>query len=190
MRRQVVAGLLMLVVFTVITGVVYPFVVTGIAQVFFREKADGSLLYFDGHPVGSALIGQEFTKAKYFHPRPSAAGAGYDGSASSGSNKGPTDPAFLSAVGKRVAAYRAENGLAPNANVPVDAVTASASGLDPEISTANARIQAKRVATARHLPEARVLALVQRYTDGRGLGFLGEPGVNVLEVNLALDRVR
>ena len=181
----------MLLVFTVLTGIVYPFVMTGIAQVFFKDQANGSLVYVNGKPVGSALIGQEFTDAKYFHPRPSAAGTnGYDASASSGSNKGPTNPEFLAEVARRVDAYRTENGLAADAKVPVDAVTASASGLDPEISVANADIQAKRVASARNMSEAQVLLVVKRYTDGRGLGFLGEPGVNVLEVNLALDRVR
>jgi K+-transporting ATPase ATPase C chain len=140
-----------------------------------------------GHVVGSELIGQTFTDPKYFHSRPSAAGDGYDGSASSGSNLGPTNPALLDAVEQRAAAYRTENGLAPDAIVPVDAVTASGSGLDPQISIANARIQAARVATARGIDVGTVLVMVHDYTDGRDLGILGEPGVNVVRLNLALD---
>jgi K+-transporting ATPase ATPase C chain len=188
MRRQLLAGLLMLVVFTVLTGIVYPFVVTGIAQVFFKDKANGSLVYVDGKPVGSALIGQEFTAAKYLHPRPSA--PGYANGVSGGSNAGPSNQTFLDEVAKRIAAYRAENGLSQTTKVPVDAVTASGSGLDPEISVANADIQAKRVARVRNVPLAKVLDVVKAHTDGRGLGFLGEPGVNVLEVNVALDAMK
>jgi K+-transporting ATPase ATPase C chain len=188
MRRQIVPALLMLLVFTVLTGVVYPFAVTGIAQVFFKSKADGSLVYVGDRAVGSSLIGQWFSAARYFHPRPSA--PGYASGMSGGSNAGPTDEMFLDDVRKRVAAYREENGLSPGTDVPVDAVTASGSGLDPEISVSNADLQAPRVARARGIPVARVLAVVKRYTDGRGLGVLGEPGVDVLEVNLALDRVR
>ncbi|MEO5902080.1 MAG: K(+)-transporting ATPase subunit C, partial [Ilumatobacteraceae bacterium] len=139
--------------------------------------------------VGSKLIGQNFAEPKYFHPRPSAAGAGYDGTASSGSNLGPLNADFLAAVADRVASYRTENGLAADATVPVDAVTASGSGLDPDISIANAQIQAKRVATARGLESTAVDALVRAYTDGPTFGFMGEAGVNVLELNLALDRL-
>jgi potassium-transporting ATPase KdpC subunit len=164
-----------------------------------------------GHVVGSSLLGQTFTKAKYFHGRPSAAGAAARGSdatdpndpgktvpndpkdlsqdISSGSNWGPTNPDFLAAVKQRVLDYRKENGLGPAAEVPVDAVTASASGLDPQISVANARIQAHRVARVRGLALRRVDELVDEHTAGRSLGFLGEPGVNVLELNVALDRV-
>jgi potassium-transporting ATPase KdpC subunit len=188
MRRQLLPALGMLVVFTVLTGLVYPLAVTGVAQVAFRDRANGSLVRRGGTIVGSRLIGQTFTKPGYFHPRPSAAGTGYDAASSSGSNDGPTNPVFLREVHQRVVAYRKENHLAAGAAVPVDAVTASASGLDPDISIANARIQARRVAGARGLPLAKVLDLVDANTDGRGLGFLGEPGVNVLELNLALDR--
>ncbi len=188
MRRQLLPALGMLVVFTVLTGLVYPLAVTGVAQVAFRDRANGSLVRRGGTIVGSRLIGQTFTKPGYFHPRPSAAGTGYDAASSSGSNDGPTNPVFLREVHQRVVAYRKENHLAAGAPVPVDAVTASASGLDPDISIANARIQARRVAGARGLPLAKVLDLVDANTDGRGLGFLGEPGVNVLELNLALDR--
>jgi potassium-transporting ATPase KdpC subunit len=191
MRRQLLPALGMLLVFTVLTGLLYPLVVTGVAQAAFHDQANGSLVKRDGKVVGSKWIGQNFTEAKYFHPRPSAAGEnGYDPTLSSGSNLGPTNPDFLKTVRARVAAYRKENGLAPDAKVPVDAVTASASGLDPAISLANARIQARRVAEARGVPIEQVDKLVDDHTDGRGLGFLGEKAVNVLELNLALDRLR
>jgi K+-transporting ATPase ATPase C chain len=191
MRRQLLPALGMLVVFTVLTGLVYPLAVTAVAHVAFHDQAEGSLIERDGKVVGSKWIGQNFTGPVYFHPRPSAAGAdGYDGASSSGSNLGPTNPALLSDVGKRVASYRAENKLSRREKVPVDAVTASASGLDPDISVANARIQARRVAEARGVSLAKVMALVDDHTDGRQLGVLGEPGVNVLELNLALDQLR
>jgi K+-transporting ATPase ATPase C chain len=191
MRRQLLPALGMLLVFTLLTGLAYPLVVTGVAQAAFHDKANGSLVKVDDKVVGSKWIGQNFTAAKYFHPRPSAAGDdGYDPTSSSGSNLGPTNPDFLKTVRERVAAYRKENGLAADAKVPVDAVTASASGLDPEISVANARAQAPRVANARGLTLERVNDLVDKNTAGRSLGFLGEKGVNVLELNLALDKVR
>jgi K+-transporting ATPase ATPase C chain len=171
----------------VLTGVVYPLAVTGIAQLVFPGRANGSLVERDGGIVGSRLLGQPFTDDRYFHPRPSAAGTGYDGAASSPSNLGPTNDALLSAVAERVREYRTLNGLAADAEVPVDAVTSSGSGLDPHISPENARMQARRVARIRGLPLEQVVDLVDAHTDGRGLGFLGEPGVNVLELNLALD---
>jgi potassium-transporting ATPase KdpC subunit len=185
--RQLAPAVLAIIVFTVITGIVYPLVVTGVAQVAWNDKANGSLIKKDGVVVGSSLIAQNFADEKYFHPRPSAAGTGYDGLASAASNLGPTNPDFLSAVQDRVAAYRQENGLAADQEVPVDAVTASGSGLDPDISVANARLQAPRVAAARGMSVDQVLALVNQHTNGRQWGFLGEPGVNVLELNLALD---
>ena len=187
LRRQLPAALGMLIVFTVLLGVVYPLVVTAIGQVVFHDKAEGSLVEVDGEVVGSSLIGQQFTAPEYFHPRPSNAGDGYDASASSGSNLGPTNPAFLTTVADRIAAYRAENGLADGARVPVDAVTASASGLDPHISVVNAELQAPRVAEARGLDLNDVLELLDDNTSGRDIGFLGEEGVNVLELNVALD---
>ncbi|MGH9277092.1 MAG: K(+)-transporting ATPase subunit C [Acidimicrobiales bacterium] len=187
MRRQLPAALGMLLVFTVLTGLLYPLVVTSVATAVFHDQAGGSLVEQDGVPVGSRLIGQPFTESQYFHPRPSAAGDGYDAAASSGSNLGPTNDKLLDAVSERVTAYRSENGLAPDDDVPIDAVTASASGLDPHISVANARLQAPRVAQARAMPVERVLAMVRANTDGRDLGVLGEPGVNVLTLNLALD---
>jgi K+-transporting ATPase ATPase C chain len=187
--RQLRPALLMLLVFTVITGVVYPLVVTGIGHIAFNDQANGSLVKQNGIVVGSKLIGQAFTAPKYFHPRPSAAGAGYDGSSSSGSNLGPLSRELLAAVTDRVATYRTENNLSADAAVPVDAVTASGSGLDPHISIANARLQAPRVAAARGVTLATVLSLVSKYTDDRILYVLGEPGVNVLELNVALDRL-
>jgi potassium-transporting ATPase KdpC subunit len=185
--RQLAPAVIAVIVFTVLCGVVYPLVVTGTAQVAFRDKANGSLVKVDGVVLGSSLIGQQFADRTYFHPRPSAAGTGYDAFASSFSNLGPTNPDFLASVEDRVAAYREENGLVATQTVPVDAVTASASGLDPEISVANAKLQAQRVADARGLPLDQVLRLIGEHTTGRQLGFLGEPGVNVLELNLALD---
>ena len=186
--RQLVPAALAVVVLTVLTGVIYPLAVTGVAQATMRHRAEGSIVKVDGVPVGSTLIGQPFAAPQYFHPRPSAAGAGYDGSSSSGSNLGPSNPMLLDAVAARVAAYRAENDVSPNQLVPVDAVTSSASGLDPDISLANARLQAARVANARGITVAVVLALVDRHVDARPLGILGDPGVNVLALNLALDR--
>ena len=185
--RQLRPAFLTVILFTLICGVAYPLLSTAIGQIAFSNKADGSLIKRDGVVVGSKLIGQSFTAPQYFHPRPSAAGAGYDGSASSGSNLGPTSPDLLTAVNERVAAYRAENGLGATSLVPVDAVTASGSGLDPHISIANARLQTPRVARERGLDESVVAALVDKYTDGRQLLVLGEPGVNVVELNLALD---
>ena len=188
LRTQFLVGLKATLVFTLLTGLLYPLAVTAAAQVAFGDKADGSLLTNDGKIVGSKLIGQNFTQEKYFWPRPSAAGAdGYDGGASSGSNKGPTNEDWLETVEERVAAYRRQNNLADDVRVPVDAVTASGSGLDPHISVANARLQAERVAVARGVEHA-VVELVDTFTERRFLGVLGEDGVNVLQLNLALDR--
>ena len=197
LRRQLVTGVLMTVVLTVLLGFVYPLVVTGISQITMSKRANGSLVTSNGKVVGSSLIGQNFTDAKgnplvqYFQPRPSAAGTnGYDAMRSSGSNLGPSNPTLLDLVAQRVAQYRKLNGLAADVKVPVDAVTASASGLDPQISVANARLQAARVARARDLTDARVTSFIAAHTQGRQLGILGEQTVNVLELNLALDRVR
>jgi len=189
-RRQLFPALVAFVVFTVLTGVAYPLAVTGVAQVAFPGRADGSLVERDGIVVGSRLIGQSFTGARYFHPRPSAAGDGYDAMSSSASNLGPTNEDLLSPVRERIAAYRSENGFTADDEVPVDAVTSSGSGLDPHISPVNARLQAPRVARERGIPLDDVLVLVDENTDERSLGFLGEPGVNVLELNLALDAER
>jgi K+-transporting ATPase ATPase C chain len=249
-RRQLITGLLMTVVLTVLVGVLYPLVVTGVAQGLMSKRANGSIVEVNGKAVGSSLIGQNFTdKAgnaipKYFQPRPSAAGDGYDALSSAGSNLGPSNPKLIgnvpgvnldtptnpyatpadpyclpvestdendnpitdaagnpvyekkkdgtyvcdpNTVPERAIAYRELNGLAADGKVPVDAVTASASGLDPQISVANARLQAPRVAKARNLAEDTVRALIGEHTQGRQWGFLGEQTVNVLELNLALD---
>jgi len=180
------------VVLVVVCCGFYPLAVTGISQWAFKSKADGGLIVDkNGEIRGSALLGQSFTGEKYFRPRPSAAGAnGYDASSSSGSNLGPTSQKLADQIKERVAAYRTENGLAADEPVPADAVTASASGLDPHISPANAALQIARVARARHLPVEKVGELVASNTDKEDLGLLGDPGVNVLKLNLALDQLR
>jgi potassium-transporting ATPase KdpC subunit len=194
--RQASACIAMLAIVTVVLGFGYPLAVTGISQLFFRHQANGSLVYVNGRLTGSALLGQNFTDARggplpqYFQPRPSDAASGYDGADSAASNLGPSNPVLIKLVTARAVAYRAFNDLPPNAVVPVDAVTASASGLDPDISVANALDQAPRVARARHLPTARVIALVHQDTTPAQWGFLSEPAVNVLELNLALDGLR
>ena len=188
-RRQLLPAIVAFVVLTVLTGLAYPLVVTGIAQLAFPGRADGSLVERNGVVVGSSLIGQRFEGPRWFRPRPSSAGDGYDAMSSSASNLGPTNRTLLRDVRSRAAAYRRENGLQAHAPVPPDAVTGSGSGLDPEISVANARIQAYRVARARGLSRADVLGLVSAHTHGRSLGFLGQPGVSVIELNLALDGI-
>jgi K+-transporting ATPase ATPase C chain len=185
--RQLRPAFLAIAVLTAILGLAYPLVVTTIAQIGWGDTADGSLIERDSVVVGAELIGQPFVSPQYFHPRPSAAGDGYDGSASSGSNLGPTNPEFLATVSERVAAYRSDNGLGDDVLVPVDAVTASASGLDPHISVRNAELQAPRVAEVRGLTLDEVLVMVGEHTTDRPLGILGDPGVNVLELNVALD---
>lgn len=212
MRRQLFPAIMMMIIFTVLLGIAYPLAVTGFAQLAFKDKANGSELRVDGKVVGSKLLGQTFTAAKYFQGRPSAAGAAATGAdatdpndpsktvpsdpkdltqdISSGSNYGPTNPKFLDAVKQRVGDYRRANGLSATSEVPVDAVTASASGLDPHISVANARIQARRVARERGVPVSEVNRLIDQDTDGRSLGFLGERGVNVLELNVSLGSLR
>ncbi len=168
----------------------YPLIVFGISQALFHDKANGSLILDkDGSVRGSKLLGQSFTGAKYFHPRPSAAGTGYDAASSGGSNLGPTSQKLNDAIKERISAYRKENGVKEDETVPADAVTASGSGLDPQISVRNAELQTTRIAKARGLSEEKVRELVQRHTDARDLGVLGDPGVNVLRLNLALDQV-
>jgi potassium-transporting ATPase KdpC subunit len=233
-------GFLMMVAMTVLTGLVYPAVVTGIAQAVFRDRADGSLIVANGRVIGSRLIGQNFSRPEYVHPRPSSAGSGYDPTASGGTNLGPTSAKLINGTTKlddkksevvdfdgikdRIVHYCLDNGIpydssmpldaftdalgnlddvklikafnddrtplvfTPKMPIPADAVTASESGLDPHISPANARTQAARVASARGVPVEQVLEVVARHTEGRTLGFLGEPRVNVLELNLDLDR--
>ena len=180
---------------TLILGLVccgiYPLIVFWIGQALFADKANGSLIFdAKGAVIGSKLIGQNFSAAKYFHPRPSAAGNGYDSLNSGGSNLGPTSQKLADSIQQNVADYRAQNGLASNAPVPADAVTASASGLDPHISVENARLQAGRVAQARGLKKEDVLALAAQYTDPPDFGMLGDAGVNVLRLNLALDGMK
>jgi potassium-transporting ATPase KdpC subunit len=229
MRRQLVTGFLMTIALTVVTGLLYPFAVWGVGQLAFKDNANGSFVKNkDGQVVGSSLIGQRFVDGdgnpdpRYFQPRPSAAGAGYDALASGGTNLGPSNPKLIApatgpdcflvdktdadgnavvgsdgqpeqecygdTVPARVASYRAFNSLSNDTAVPVDAVTASASGLDPHISVANAKLQAARVAQVRHLSIDLVLSLISKHTAGRSWGFLGEKVVNVLELNLDLDR--
>lgn len=180
----------LLLLMTVITGVLYPLAATGLAQLVFPRQANGSLIVQDGKPIGSVLIGQSFTDPTYFWGRPSATTPNaYNASASTGSNLGPTNPALTDAVKQRIAALRAADP-GNTAPVPVDLVTASGSGLDPEISPAAAQYQLARVAKARGLSTAQVQALVNEYTSGRQLGVFGEPRVNVLQLNLALDAAR
>jgi K+-transporting ATPase ATPase C chain len=240
MLKELKPAFLMMLVMTVLTGLVYPAVITGIAQAVFRDQANGSLILSNGQVIGSRLIGQNFTKPEYFHPRPSAAGNGYDPTASAGSNLGPTSAKLINGTTKmddkkmevvdfdgikdRIVHYCIDNDIpyesslpldrfkdaqgnlddvklikafnddkaplvfTPKTPIPADAVTASASGLDPHISPGNAQAQAARVAKARGTSVEQVQALMVQHTEGRSLGFLGEPGVNVLELNLALDQ--
>jgi K+-transporting ATPase ATPase C chain len=189
LARHLRTAVLLTIVLTVLLGIAYPLITTGLGQVLFPTQANGSLIRdSSGNVIGSAILAQSFTQPQYFHPRPSAAGTdGYDATSSGGSNLGPSNQKLIDSVKDRAAAYRQENGLAADTPVPVDAVTASASGLDPDISPANAMLQAGRVARARGLPTDKVRALVDRYTEGRTLWVLGEPRVNVLKLNLALD---
>jgi K+-transporting ATPase ATPase C chain len=183
-KNSVIATIL----FAIILCGIYPLIVYGAGQLFFPTKANGSLIEGkDRTLVGSELLGQMFGGEKYFHPRPSAAGAGYDASNSSGTNLGPTSQKLIDAVRAAVEQYRKENNLTPEMLVPADAVTSSGSGLDPHISVRNAQLQTARVAKARNLDENKVGELIEKFTDGRQLGILGEPGVNVLKLNLALD---
>jgi len=187
------------VFFMFVSGIGYPLVTTGVAQLLFRDQSEGSMIARDGQVVGSAIIGQDFTKADYFHPRPSATSAPdpsdpsksvdqpYNAALSGASNQGATSKKLIEQVKARVEAYRQENSLAADAGVPVDAVTASGSGLDPDISVANARLQADRVGKARGLSTQQVLTLIDQQTSQRQLGMLGEPRVNVLQLNLTLD---
>ena len=192
-------------VMTIVFGLIYPLVITGAAKAIFPHQANGSLIEQNGKVIGSELIGQSFSKPEYFHPRPSSAGSGYDAGNSGATNLGPTSHKLINGIHKKLPngkddpgnfdgikdlaeAYRKENNLAPNAQLPPDAVTRSASGLDPHISPANAELQVGRVATARGISTDQVKKLVAENTDGRTFGLLGEPGVNVLKLNIALDK--
>jgi len=186
MLAQARAAIVATLFFTLLLGVGYPLLVTGIGQLAFPAQAGGGLIRdAAGQVIGSRLIAQNFAKPQYLHPRPSAAGAdGYDASGSSGSNLGPTNPALIDRVAKAAASLRSEAGGGP---IPADALTTSGSGLDPDVSPANARMQAARIAAARGVPTAQVQAVIDAHTAGPALGFLGQPAVNVLETNLALD---
>jgi potassium-transporting ATPase KdpC subunit len=186
-KRNLLISIWMTLATTVLLGIIYPLVVTGLAQVLYRHRANGDLIEFRGQLVGSRLIGQPFTAPWYFHSRPSAAGpAGYDPTQSQGSNLAPTNKALLDRVSASVQTLQAEN---PNTPIPIDLVTASASGLDPDISPASAEFQISRVAKERKMTEADLRAVVQRHTQQRQFGILGEPRVNVLELNLDLDEI-
>ena len=205
MLKQLRPAIVSVLVLTILTGIIFPAIVTAMAKVAFPRQANGSLIEQNGKVVGSELIGQTFTAPGYFHSRASGAGGGYDAGASSGTNLGPTSDKLINGIHKKTAdgkddpgnsdgikdlaaAYRKENGLAANAEVPADAATRSGSGLDPHISPANADLQIKRVADVRGLTEDKVRGLVTENIDGRQLGILGEPRVNVLKLNLALDK--
>jgi K+-transporting ATPase ATPase C chain len=187
LRKQFRPAIVSTLLLCVLTGVIYPGVVTALAQVLFPRQANGSLVSVNGRVVGSALIGQPFTRAEYFHPRPSAAGNGYDATASSGTNKGPTDLKLADTLIASAIDDAVKNDGAVKGKIPSDMATSSASGLDPHISPANARLQVARVARARGVDSSVVRALLDRHTEGRQFGFFGEPRVNVLLVNIALD---
>lgn len=184
MKKNLITALLMTIVTTILLGLIYPLLITGLAQALFKDKADGQLVYRNGTAVGSRIIAQPFTADKYFHPRPSAAGNGYDATNSGGTNLAPTNQKLIDRVQADAKTLHAENPAQP---IPVDLITTSASGLDPEISPAAAEFQVPRVAKARGLSESAVRDLVHKQTRPRDLGLLGEPRVNVLELNLGLD---
>ena len=186
MKKNLLIAVLMTAVTTVLLGLVYPLLITGLAQLLFKDKANGQLISRNGQVIGSRILAQPFTGPVYFHPRASAAGNGYDAANSGGTNFGPTNQKLIARVAQDVAAAHAEN---PSAPVPVDMVTTSASGLDPDITPANAEFQLPRVAKERGIPADKVQILLKKHIEGRQLGFLGEVRVNVLELNLDLDRL-
>jgi potassium-transporting ATPase KdpC subunit len=185
-KKNLITSVLMTIATTVLLGLIYPLVVTGLAQLFFKDKANGQLIQKNGTVIGSRIIGQAFSSPRYFHSRPSAAGNGYAADNSGGSNLGPTNQHLIDRVKSDVASAQGDN---PGQPVPIDLVTTSASGLDPHISPAAAEFQVPRIANARGMSEEKLRSLVAKHTEGRQLGFLGEPSVNVLELNLELDVV-
>jgi K+-transporting ATPase ATPase C chain len=190
LRKQIWPAIALTFVLMIITGLVYPGVVTGLAQLLFPRQANGSLIVAsNGQVVGSALIGQSFSRPEYFHPRPSAAGAGYDDTLSAGTNKGPTDRKLADTLIAQAVDSVVAQDSAVKGKIPSDMVTSSGSGLDPHISPADAALQVARIARVRGVPLARIQTLVAAHTEGRQLGFLGEPRVNVLTLNLALDSI-
>ena len=186
MKKNITISVLMTIVTTALLGLIYPLAMTAVSQLLFRDKANGQLIVRDGNVIGSRIIGQPFTGAGYFHSRPSAAGTGYDAANSGGTNLGPTNQKLIDRVRQNSASLQREN---PNAPVPIDLVTTSASGLDPDVTPAAAYFQVPRVARERHLNEEQVELLVQAHIEPRQFGILGESRVNVLELNLALDRL-
>jgi K+-transporting ATPase ATPase C chain len=184
MKKNLITSFLMTIVMTVLLGLIYPLVVTGLAQILFRNKANGQIIERNGSAIGSRIIAQPFTSGKYFHPRPSNAGNGYDAANSGGTNLGPTNQKLIDRVRSDAASLQPENPTQP---IPVDLITTSASGLDPDISPAGADFQIPRVARERGVSQSTIRDLVQKHVRQRGLGLLGEPRVNVLELNLDLD---
>lgn len=189
MRKQLLASIRILITFTVLVGVIYPFAITAISKISFSNKSNGSFIKVDSKIVGSSLIGQNFEGSEWFHSRPSAAGEGYDAMASSGSNLGPTNEDFIASVEQRANDYRKENMLDDSVQVPLDAVTASGSGLDPEISLVNAKLQALRVAKARNLTESVVLQLISKEKSDNIFDFGMDERINVLKLNIALNKL-
>jgi K+-transporting ATPase ATPase C chain len=188
MMQHVRPAILGLILLTLLTGCVFPLGLFGVGRLLFRDQAEGSLVTRGGMVIGSQLIGQDFKRPQYFHPRPSAAGTGYDGVSSGGTNFGPSNPKLIEDIRRLAEEYRINNGLQRDAMVPIDAVTRSGSGLDPHISPANAALQVSRVAHARAVSEDIVRRLLGEHTEARQLGFLGDPRVSVLDLNLALDQ--
>lgn len=186
MKKNLITSILMTIATTILLGLIYPLIVTALAQMLFKDKANGQIIRRNGEAIGSRIIGQPFTSAKYFHPRPSGAGNGYDAANSAGTNFAPTNQKLIDRVRADAASLQQEN---PSQHVPVDLVTTSASGLDPEISPAAAEFQIPRIARERGIPESALRDLVQKNTELRSLGLLGEPRVNVLALNLALDEM-
>jgi len=190
MFKNILRSFLLLVIFTIILGFLYPLLITGISKIIFHYRSSGSLIKYEGKIVGSELIGQNFKGEQYFHPRPSAAGKdGYDPLSSGGSNYAPANEDFISAVKERISNLRKENNLEDYIKIPSDAVTSSGSGLDPDISVDNALLQADRIAKKRNIPVSEINDLIRQNTEKRILGFLGEPKVNVLKLNLLLDNL-